>query len=252
MGTVSWMRGDYEAAIKYHQRALDAGRTSGMTYLQASAMCALGTAYLDVSPEFADRVAELHTEAVQVIDMPLGTATGAMSWADLGFCAMALGDLDGAEQMFQKGLTSPSAPMYMMRPRILVGSTFVALARGNLEEAAKCARGAGDLAKAAEMKHYYAMVAFAEAQVPMASGDTETALTKFDEADELANEIQMRPLIWQARASAAGLLSAAGRTDEAEAKMAGAKAAIDEIASLFSDDELRAKYLSGVEAQLAS
>jgi hypothetical protein len=48
------------------------------------------------------------------------------------------------------------------------------------------------------------------------------------------------------------VLAAAGRADEAEAKMAGARAMIDEIASLFVDEELRAKYLREVEAKLAA
>ena len=251
LGVIGWMRGDYQSAVQFHERALDAGRRSGMPYLTASALCALGMAYLDISQDFAPRVTELHSEALEVLKMPLGTATGAMSWADLGFCAMALGNLEGADETFRKGLTSPSAPMYIMRPRLLVGCAFVALARGELDEATRCVTEARELSAASDMRQFYPMVAFAEAQVAVASGDQQHALERFTQAEALAEEMDMRPLVWQARAGAAGVLTAAGRAEAAEEKLAGARAMIDEIASLFDDDDLRAKYLEGTEAKLA-
>ena len=54
--------------------------------------------------------------------------------------------------MFQKGLEMPSGPMYMERPRLLVGSALVALARNDLDEASRLVSGALGLAEAVQMK----------------------------------------------------------------------------------------------------
>ena len=249
-GQIAWLRGEYESAIDLQQRALETGRTSGMPYLQTSALCALGTAHLDISQDHSDKVAQIHTEAKGLLEMPLGTATGAIAWAELGFCAMTLGDLDGASEMFQKGLEAPSAPMYMMRPRLLVGSALVALGRNDVEEASKLVGGARGLAEAVQMKQFYPLVEFAEAQVSAARGDMERALEGFATAEQLALEMGMRPLVWQARADAAQVLSASDRASDAEAKRAEARAMIDEIAGLFQDDDLRTKYVNGATSRL--
>jgi len=53
----------------------------------------------------------------------------------------------------------------------------------------------------------------------------------------------MRPMVWQARVEAAKVLDALGRTAEAEAKRRDARAMIDEIAALFTDENLRAAFV---------
>jgi hypothetical protein len=54
---------------------------------------------------------------------------------------------------------------------------------------------------------------------------------------------QPRPLVWQAQASAARVMSAMGRTAEAEAKRLQARAVIDEIAGLFEDEKLQEMFV---------
>jgi len=88
---------------------------------------------------------------------------------------------------------------------------LVALARGELDEAARCVTEARELSAEADMRQFYPMVAFAETQVAMASGDQQRALDHFTQAEELAAEMDMRPFVWQARAGAAGALAAPGR-----------------------------------------
>ena len=63
--------------------------------------------------------------------------------------------------------------------------------------------------------------------------------------------MQMRPLVWQARAGAAQVLSGAGRASEAEAKRSEARDMIDEIASLFEDEKLRGMFLENATSKLA-
>ena len=101
------------------------------------------------------------------------------------------------------------------------------------------------------MKHLYALVAFAGAQVSAAQGREDQALDNFTRAEEQALQMQMRPLVWQARAGAARVLSGAGRTSEAEAKRSEAKDMVDEIAGLFEDAKLRSMFLASATSKLA-
>ncbi len=250
LGQIAWMRGEYESAIASQQRSLDAARSTGMSYLQAAALGQIGMSYLDVSHEFTEKVAEYHMEAMKIMEMPLGTALGAMQWADLGFCAMALGNLDGAKELFQKGLNTPTIPSHMLRPLLLMGLAHVALAQDETEEASKYVSGARGLATAVEMKHFYPFIAFTDARVSAARGDAEAALAEFLRAEELALQMGMRPLVWQARAASARALSALGRSEEAGRKERETLAMIDEMAVLFDDRRMSDLFREGAMAKL--
>ena len=250
LGQISSMRGEYEHAIACQQRALEAARTAGFPYLQVTALCALGSAYLDISKEYLTQTTEFHSQAMQMMEMPLGTVMGAMNWAEMGFCLLAAGDLDRARELFQKGLTISSAPQNLARPQLLVGSVFVALGQRNLDDAAKFVLEAREFAEERAMKHLYPLIGFADAQVSAARGEAEQALEQFIRAEELALEMQMRPLVWQARAGAALALSASGRDGEADVKRRAAQAMIDEIAGLFEDEKLRTMFVEGATKRL--
>ena len=251
LGQIAWMKGEYEIAIECHQRALEAGRTSGMPFWQAAPLCALGTTYQDISMELSGQAMEFHAQALELMDMPLGTVMGAMNWADLGFCALAAGDLERASELFNKGLTISTATRYLARPQLLVGSAFVELANGRSDEAANLVHEARQFVEERAMRHFYAFVAFADAQVSAAQGRGDQALDSFTRAEEQALRMQMRPLVWQARAGAAQVLSGAGRTSEAEAKRAEARDMVDEIAGLFKDEKLRGMFLESATSKLA-
>ena len=122
MGLISWFKGDYEAAIGFYETALASGRTSGLPFIQVSALCGMGTARLEISPQLIDQITEAHTEALELIEQPLGSATGALAWAELGFCFMLTGNPAKATQMFQKGLNESTAAKFLARPMLLVGS----------------------------------------------------------------------------------------------------------------------------------
>ena len=123
--------GDYEAAVRYYDAALLAGKTSGIPFIQVSALAAKGAAQLDISHQLMDQIKEVHTEALELIQTPLGSATGGLAWADLGFCFMLTGNPERAEEAFQNGLNKPTAVMYLARPLLLIGSAFLALGRGD-------------------------------------------------------------------------------------------------------------------------
>ncbi len=201
--------------------------------------------------ELASQAMEYHAQALELMGKPLGTAQGAMNWAEVGFCALAMGDVERACELFHKGLTTSTAMKYLARPQLLVGSAFVELAKGRSDEAAKLVRKAQQFVEERAMQHLYAFVAFAGAQVSAAQGRGDQALDSFTRAEEQALRMQMRPLVWQARAGAARVLSEAGRTSEAEAKRAEAKDMVDEIAGLFKDEKLRGMFLESATSKLS-
>ena len=250
-GQISWLRGDYERAIACQQATLRAGGTAGLPFMQAVALSALGTAYLDISGEYAVRGAEFHAMAMTEAEKPLGAVMGSIIWAELAFCALAMGEMERAGEYFQNGLTGSTATKYLARPPLLVGSALLELARGNPGEASELAREAREFAEERQMRHFYPLLEFADAQLKVARGDVEDALASFNRMEQLASEMGMRPLVLQARLGETQLLSASGRASEAETKGGEARAMIDEIAELFQDEDLREQFVKSATGKMA-
>ena len=108
-GLTSWLRGDYERAISFQERTAQTGRACGFPFIEAMGLCALGTAYLDVSADLLDKTAELHGQAMKLLETPMGAVMGGLAWSDLGFCALAVGDVEAAGDLFDKGLSASNA-----------------------------------------------------------------------------------------------------------------------------------------------
>ena len=250
LGLVSWFRADYENAVAYYETALTAGRTSGLPFPQVSALCGMGTALLDTSPRLIDRVRVAHDEALELIEKPLGSATGGLAWADLGFCFMLTGDPERANEMFQKGLNESTAFKYLARPLLLAGAAFLALGAGEVESADQLLQEANTFVEERAMKHFYPLLAFAGANVSLARNDSAKALELFNRAESLAIDMGMRGFAWQASAGAAGVLAASGQSEAAAAKKEDAIAMVKEIAGSFQDQSLGSMYLEDTMAKI--
>ncbi len=210
----------------------------------------MGTIYLDISSEFMGKAADLHTQATQLMELPLGTVMGGMLWADMGFCAMAAGDLSTATELFDKGFEISTAMKLLARPQLLVGKALVELGQGNPGNAAESLREAREFAEERSMKHFYPLIAFGEGQAGLASGDGKRALEHFARGEELALGMKMRLLLWQLQAGATQALSMDGRSAEADAKRRQARDSIDEIAGLFEDQELSSSFVKSETSRL--
>ena len=178
-----------------------------------------------------------------MLEQPGGTMMGATAWAEIGYCLEAVGQMEKARDFFRKGLTIPNMMSQLERPRLLAGSALVDLKLGNVEQAAQQVAEANTFAVTKGMQFIYPLVAYAEGQVAEARGDAAGALASFERAEHLAAEMGMRPIIWQARAKAAGALAALGRLAEANAERAAAQKMVGEIAGLFADADLCEKFL---------
>jgi ATP/maltotriose-dependent transcriptional regulator MalT len=71
----------------------------------------------------------------------------------------------------------------------------------------------------------------------------ESALDYFREAGKEAEALNMRPTIWQSQVEAAKVLESRGRVNEAREMRASARVIVEEIAGMFTDDELRSAYI---------
>jgi len=212
----------------------------------------LGSVCLDISQKLVDKVVKFHSQALEILRTPTGAPAGGTGWADLGFCALELGQLERADEYFQNGLNSPSIQMYEQRPRMLAGAGLVALARNRPDEAAKLLKEARQYAEDHRMKFIYPLINIGEARVCAAGGDTEAALKHYKAAEELAIEMMLRPDLLQARLGAAAVLAGCGQSAEAEDLRRAAQSTIDEIADLFKSDEYRQLYLESAGEKLAA
>jgi tetratricopeptide (TPR) repeat protein len=206
----------------------------------------LGTTLLEISPRFADKAMELHNQILQMMDNAMIASMSATAWADAGFCALKVGNVERADELFQKGLNYPTTMGLMVRAQFLLGAGYVALARQQLDDAEKYVSEAREYARARGMNHLEPELALAEARISRARGERDSALDHFARAEKIANELQMRPAVWQARAGASQVLRELGRVDEANAQRDTARATINEIATLFRDENLRGMFLENV------
>jgi tetratricopeptide (TPR) repeat protein len=203
----------------------------------------LGSAYLDISDQFSDRISEFHQHALRLMEAPGGNMTGGTAWADLGLCAVTIGDLEMADEVFHKGLNYPTMFMYVEKARLLAGSALLALARGESDEAHRLAKEALAYAQEKGMRNMYPLTYLTIGKAQARQGELDAALESFERAEEEAMGLNMRPYVWQSRVAAAESLESAGRTEEAQVKRDGARAMIEEISDLIEDEELRSTYL---------
>jgi hypothetical protein len=132
--------------------------------------------------------------------------------------------------------------MMLNRPLFLLGEVEVALARGQLEAAQLLVSEARTFVEERAMKYLYPRVALLEAKIAAACAEPDRALARFGQAEALALEMGLRPLVLQARQAAAEVLQDIDRTHEAAEKQRAAQAMRDELAALFTDEHLRALY----------
>jgi len=249
-GQIAAWKGEYERVLELYRQSYAISLTSSFRF-DALPLAALGATYRDLGEKFFDQTLEFSQQAIQSTANPMIAASAAFAWADLGFNFLALGKTDEAHEQFQKGLNYPSFTGLLAKPQNLIGAAFVALARGQTQDAIRTIHEAREFAETHAMKFAMPFVEWAEAQALGARGDPSTgsgqalelALQHLARSESLATEMQMRPSVLRARASAASLLSKLGRTSDAEKKRSEARAMIEEIAGLFKDETLKQAFI---------
>ena len=249
LGYIARLQGHYEKAMDYYQRSLDINGGS-LPYLQAVILGLMGSTILDLGPGLKDKVLHYHDQAEALFEHPMGGIMGAAVWAELGFCAVAVNDLDKAKTMFELGLTTPTAMMHLARPQLLMGQAYVNLAEEDTDSAQKHLEEAQSYAEERQMKQVMPYIDLAMGKVHLANGELEAALKNFSQAEEAAIALGFRPLIWQAQATAAQALQMAERHDEASQKQNQALSVVNVIESSFEDQEMRDVFITNAIAML--
>lgn len=245
-------RGEYEQALEYGHLALSAALSveEFMPFEVVPPLSILGSIYLEISLQFRDKVTEFHHHALRLLETPAGAMTGGTAWADLGFCALTLGDVQLADESIQKGLHFPTMFSLLERARLLAGAALIARTQGELDQARLLIEEATTYAQERAMRNISPLLSLVMGKIYLAGGELEVALEAFREAETEAMHLIMRPLIWQARASAAETLAKLGHLEEAESMLAAARAMTDEIASLFQDRILREAFEDNIATRL--
>jgi class 3 adenylate cyclase/tetratricopeptide (TPR) repeat protein len=245
-------RGQYENALATGQRSIEAAMPleSFMPFYLVHPLGVVGTTYLEISEKFTDKIAEFHRFALRLLETTAGAIGGGNAWADLGWCALTLGDVELAEELFTKGLNYPTMMMMLQRPRHLAGSAMVQLAHGNHLEARRLAEEACIYAETYGMRNFYPLLRLTLGRVLAAGGLHEAALAEYESAGHEARVLSFLPILWQTRAAASRSLHTLGRKNEAEAAAAEARDITEVIAAMFADDELRQAYRESVSRRL--
>ena len=251
LGKIATTQGRLEQAVALNERAVAAGRATGVPFLEGMALCTLGTSYLHVSERLTDKVVEAHTQALETMKKPGGKAFAAMNWTEVGMCALQMGKPDSALGLFEQGLTMKSAPMYLVKPDLHIGAALAHLQQGQLDSAIDHARQAREFAESREMRSYYPFLELVDGYTSAATEDVDRAIRHFTEAVDWADRLSFRPTLWQAAAEAAALLDANGGSQEAEALRERGRAAVDEIAGFFTDERMREEYVERAMGRLA-
>jgi tetratricopeptide (TPR) repeat protein len=228
--------GAYEAAVTHATEAVRLWEMLGPfgAYFSPAVRAGWGTAAAGISPEYFDRTLSRHVGAIGEQE----SYAGATAWAELGFLALRSGDLDRADELFERGLTVPTSFWLMERPRLLIGSAMVRLARGDVDGASELIEQARAYAEERSMRHVEPMVAFALGQTCFASGDLIGAMEQFDRAADLAGKMRMRPLVVEALDAAINVLGHLGRDVEAERYRVRLREAVEDIRGQIKDPEM--------------
>jgi class 3 adenylate cyclase/tetratricopeptide (TPR) repeat protein len=254
-GRIALEMGDPETALTYLERAVRAGEAYGMPYLAAAAQSALGHAYMQFGPAYHAQAARAQARAVELLDLPGGNIAGGLAWLDLGFSALARGDPQQAAGFFQQGLDVPTPLVQLTRPYHLAGMALAHAQRGDLPAAQATLDQARIFAEGKNMRDAFPLLRLAQARLHLARGDQAAdaygpAVAAFDRAAELAASAGLRPTLWQAHAGAARALTLIGQPEQAAARLAQARAVVEDIAAGMSQDNNRRAYLDSALAQI--
>ncbi len=249
LGEIARWQGDYERALSFGYRSLEAASPleAHMPFMVVPPLGSLGMTYLEISEEFREKIGEFHLHALRLLEHPAGAAAGGTAWADLGLCALSLGDEKVAEAMIEKGLNHPNMFMRLERPRHLAGAALLASARGEHDRACQLAVEARSYAEERRIRYHLPFTSLILGRVLAVKGEHGRALDALERAESEALALGMRPIALQARHIAAGAWAVGGEPRRADQQRAAAQEMASEIAGSFNDENLRQAYLQNLK-----
>lgn len=252
LAEISRWKGEYELALHYGQISLNAALPIEpfLPYLVVPILGSMGMIYLEISELYRDKVGEFHLHALRMLEDPTAAFGGGTAWADLGLCALTMGDRKLAEDVFQKGLNYPNMFMRLERPRHLSGSAVLAAEKGELDLALDLIGEGEQFASERSMRHIYPLMNLMKGKILGKRGENQKALAALEKAEIQAAELRMRPIVWQARAGQADIFVQGGKMEAANEKFQSAKKMVNEIAELFENPDLKDAFLKNAMGKL--
>lgn len=244
------LMGRFDLALEASKRGLEIASEGGLTYLQAGSLAEMGATELDIDPARADRTKDHHAVALSTLEQPLGTAMQSLVLAEVGFCALMMGDIDQATKLFNEGLVTSSAPKLLARPQLLLGSALVNLMGGNPDKAKELANEAEEFAIDHNLKHYAPFFGLVRGMIYGATEEHPEAVAALKQACMSGSEMGMKPVALMAATTRHQMHVGAGEPEEQANALAEAEKLISEISSSINDDEVRGAFKSAAEAKL--
>ncbi len=251
-GEIARWQGRYETALRYQQSSLSAATPleEYLPFMVVQPLGALGSVYLEITGQFTEQVHKFHHHALTLLENPASASGGGVPWADMGWCALTIADPKMAEEMFQKGINTPSMFMKLEHPRYLAGLALLAAQAGDESRARKLADEAKVYVEERQMRYLYPLVEMTSGRVLVYANQHSQAVEAFGRAVACAEPLGMRPTIWQARVHAARSLDALGEREAAADQREAARAIVAAIAADFTDGDLAAAFRSHANAEL--
>ncbi len=210
LATIARLRGDYAEALRHLQVGLAAAQELGLPFIVAMMLGAICGTSVEMDPARLEGTLEMHRQALQLLEHPMGLAGGSVAWADLGECALLVGQLDPAREMFEKGLAAHTPFMYLQRPRLLLDLARVDLETHDEDAARQHITAARSFIDEHQMGWQEPLVDLAEAEINAVFEQKEAALSRYQAALAGAAGMAMRPAMERARRGAAALGMALG------------------------------------------
>ncbi|MCZ6539014.1 MAG: hypothetical protein O6922_04220, partial [Chloroflexi bacterium] len=247
---IARMNGRFDEALEIGGQALAVSQSSGLTYFEAAISAQLGSIELDISADRATATAQLHQQSLEALEKPLGTAMGAMTWAELGFCALSLGDAEMAKQMFEKGLTISTSTKILARPQLLMGRAMLQMMDGDIPRALATVDEAQRLADSDGMQHYSPFFGLMRGMMNGASGESEFAMESFNESKTEALRLGMLPVALQATTAIAGIVASQSNGQPVGDIVSECEKLISEIAASINDTQISDAFSASARAKL--
>jgi len=210
----------------------------------------LGAIELDISPDRVTATEQLHQLSLEAIEKPLGTAMGAMAWAEVGFCALNLGNPEEANKFFDMGLNISTAAKIIAKPQLMMGKAMLLMIDGDIPGALEMIDDAQRFADSSRMQHYTPFFGLMRGMMYGADGNTKSALESLQQCKTAALRLGMLPTALQASLVAAGIIGGQDDVLAADKAVAECEKLIEEITDSIKDSQISEAFATASRAKL--
>lgn len=247
---IARMQGRFDEALEIGGQALAISQASGLTYFEAVTAAMLGAIELDISPDRVNAMTQLHQLSLEALEKPLGSAVGAMAWAEIGFCALNLGQPEQANELFDNGLNISTAAKILAKPQLMMGKAMLQMMDGDIPGALEMIDDAQAFAESSKMQHYAPFFGLMRGMMYGADGNLKSALESLENCKTEALQLGMLPTALQASLVAAGIVGGQDDAIAAENIVTECEKLIDEIANSIKDSQISEAFATASRAKL--